>query len=49
MNPEIRLLKCPDKMSEQSQNCSDVVEFWSDTDRNYNLQNGQKLSDDFRP
>ena len=32
--PEISL-KCPDNMSEQAQNCSDIMEFWSDIDRNY--------------
>ena len=30
--PEIRFLKCPDKMSEQS---SDIMEFWSGIDRKY--------------
>ena len=32
--PKIRFLKCPDKMSEQAQKCSDIMEFWSDIDRN---------------
>ena len=32
MYPEIRSLKCPDKMS---QKCSDIMEFWSDIDRNH--------------
>ena len=32
--PKIRSLKCPDKMSEQAQKCSDIMEFLSDIDRN---------------
>ena len=28
--PKIRFLKCPNKMSEQAQKCSDIMEFWSD-------------------
>ena len=27
---EITFLKCPDKISEQAQNCSDIMEFWPD-------------------
>ena len=33
--PEIKFLKCPDKMLKQAQNSSDILEFWSDIDRNY--------------